>query len=125
MNQAEYIAFYNKLKGYAYVCAMELFYDIKEEAIDTAMDKFVDYAVDHEPTMPYCRAIVHNSLVNTYKAGRQESKPLRVMLDKIPGAREREIMDMYSSGIRQRDIASKLGIPRPNVSRAVHKWAIW
>ncbi len=125
MNQVEYIAFYNKLRGYAYVCSYELFCSNKEEAIDKAMDKFVDYAVDNEPTMPYCRAIVHNSLVNTYRAGRQTNKSLRVMLDKIPGAREREIMDMYSSGMRQRDIASKLGISRPNVSRAVHKWAIW
>ena len=44
MNQVEYMSFYNKLKGYAFLCAGRLFNDIalKERAVDKAMDKLED-----------------------------------------------------------------------------------
>lgn len=129
MNQAKYIAFYDKVKGYAFVCAGDLFHDValKEEAIDRAMDKLVDYMVNNpEPTFPYSRAIVHNSLVNTFKAISRVSnnRPLMARLGKITAPREKEIMRLYSRGMRQVDIAHKLRVSEPYVSKVVRRWAI-
>ena len=122
-----YTQFYKEVRGYASNYASRLFRNegARIEAVDKAMDKFVDCVMnDPNLKLPYARAIVRNSLINIFRAVPvNKNKNLKARLSQIPG-RANEIMTLYSGGMRQVDITRKLGVSKQYVSEVVIRWTI-
>ena len=143
MNQEEYNRFYNKLKGYAFMCASDLFHDraLKEQAVDEAMDKLEDKMITiGDVDIPLARKIVHDSLVNSFKAKDIEGdystrwpgssiyhkvskhKPLKVRLEQITSKPEKRIIELYSQGKTQTQIWKQLKVTKQYISEVVIKY---
>ena len=124
-----YTQFYKEVRGYASNYASRLFRDegARIEAVDKAMDKFVDWVVANPgamPTLPFWRASIRNSLINTFRdTPTNKNKNLKAMLSQIPG-RANEIMTLYSEGMRQADITRKLDVSKQYISEVVKRWTI-
>lgn len=123
-----YTQFYKEVRGYASNYASRLFKDGKVEAVDKAMDKFVDWVVanpETTPELPFCKAMVRNSLINTFRdTPINKNKNLKARLSQIKGKREREIMKLYSGGMGQVEIWKELGVKQQYVNKVVDKWTI-
>ena len=124
-----YTQFYKEVRGYASNYASRLFRDegMRIEAVDKAMDKFVDWVIANPeavPALPFWRASIRNSLINTFRdTPTNKNKNLKAMLSQIPG-RANEIMTLYSEGMRQADIARKLDVSKQYISEVVKRWTI-
>jgi len=143
-DKMNYTEFYKEVRKYATNYASRLFRNGREEAVDKAMDKVEDWVILHpeaELLLPYSKKIAKNSLVNTFRDSKVESvyapewegrsiyqlvnknKNLKVRLDQIKG-REREIMTLYSKGMRQVDIVKELKLSKQYISQVVKRWTI-
>ena len=124
-----YTQFYKEVRRYASNYASRLFRDegARVEAVDKAMDKFVDWVIvnpDTKPSVPFWRASIRNSLINTFRdTPANKNNNLRARLSQIPG-RANEIMTLYSGGMRQSDVAHKLGVSKQYISEVVKRWTI-
>ena len=124
-----YTQFYKEVRGYASNYASRLFRDegARIEAVDKAMDKFVDWVIANPeavPALPFWRASIRNSLINTFRdTPTNKNKNLKAMLSQIPG-RANEIMTLYSEGMRQADITRKLDVSKQYISEVVIRWTI-
>jgi len=137
MNYAE---FYKEVRKYATNYASRLFRNGREEAVDKAMDILVDRILKEKVTLSLAKRIVHDSLINIFRTQDLESvceregmtiyqpvnknKNLKVRLDQISRPREKEIMTLYSKGMRQANISRELNVSRQYISKVVKKWTI-
>jgi len=135
-----YIEFYKEVRKYATNYASRLFRNGREEAVDRAMDILVDRILKKKVTLSLAKRIVHDQLINIFRTQDLESvceregmtiyqpvnknKNLKVRLDQITSPREREIMTLYSKGMRQVDIWKELGVSHQYVTEVVKKWTI-
>jgi len=125
-----YTEFYKEVRKYATNYASRLFRNGREEAVDKAMDKVEDWVILHpeaELLLPYSKKIAKNSLINTFRDLEYErvnkNKNLKVRLDQIKG-REREIMTLYSKGMRQVEIVKEVNKSKQYISQVVRRWTI-
>jgi len=125
-----YTQFYKEVRGYASNYASRLFRDegMRIEAVDKAMDKFVDWVIANPeavPALPFWRASIRNSLINTFRdTPTNKNKNLKVRLSQITRPRENEIMALYSKGMIPAAIARGLEIDSGYVRKIVIKWTV-
>jgi len=122
-----YTQFYKEVRQYASNYACRLFRDegARLEAVDKAMDLVVDRLLGEEITVSLAKRIAHDRLINIAESQRTATpKNLKVRLSKIPGAKERAVMALYSQGYRQRGIEERVKMAQPNISRTISKWIV-
>ena len=122
-----YTDFYKEVRGYASNYASRLFRDegARIDAVDRAMDLVVDRILRGGITLSLAKRIAHDSLINIFRATpANKNKDLKARLSQIKGRREREIMTLYSGGMRQIDIARELDVSRQYISSVVNEWTI-
>jgi len=135
-----YTEFYKEVRKYATNYASRLFRSRREEAVDKAMDVLVDRILEKKITLSLAKRIVHDSLINIFRTQDLESvceregmtiyqpvnknKDLKVRLDQISRPREKEVMTLYSKGMRQVEIVKELNLSRQYISQVVRRWTI-
>ena len=148
MNQEEYTHFYNKLKRYANREASRLFHDagLRSEAIDSAIDAVEDIlmrGIEADNLELYSSGIICNTLQSSFKNKKLDFDHLikdsgiriqkivskgkkfpKVRLTSIENPQEKRIcLDYWQYGMKQQEIADKLGINQSTVSRVITQYS--